>query len=169
MKHSYQLAYRQVVLRPLEEGDIEELRVLRNRNREFFGDSHAISPEQQKVWFQKYQKQEQDFMFAVELAEQPGEFMGAIALYSCPWHPGDMEIGRTVLDKERAPARNMGTEATLAACQIAFSQIGLQRLIGRSFKFNKRVCKMNEKVGYAVTGEDEDYFYYEMTPAILRV
>ena len=55
MKHNYSLAYRRVFLRPLEEKDIEELRVLRNKNQQYFNNTAQITPEQQKMSFEELQ------------------------------------------------------------------------------------------------------------------
>ena len=129
MRHHYHLQHGRIILRPLEERDIEELRVLRNKNLEFFFDSVEITSEAQRAWYERYLQKEDDVMFAVERSDKPGEFIGAIAIYNINPQTGIAECGRTVLDKEKAPLKGIGTETTAAACHVAFSQMGVKKIV----------------------------------------
>ena len=52
-------------IRPIYEGDLDNLRKWKNDNREAFFFQKAISPKQQLEWFHEYQKRPDDFMFVV--------------------------------------------------------------------------------------------------------
>ena len=164
MKHNFSLRYGHIILRPLGRKDIEELRVLRNKNKEFFFDSSEITTKQQKEWYEKYLKKENDIMFAVELAEDAGKFIGAIALYDIDIENGTAECGRTLIDKEKAPIKGLGTEATVAVCHIGFSEFKFKKISGLVLKTNARVLKSDARAGFVITGEKDNYFILEMTP-----
>lgn len=164
MKHQYRCIYKKILLRPLEKKDIEELRVLRNKNQQFFFNSSEISKESQEKWFEKYLTKNNDYMFAVELVDKPGEFIGAIAIYDIDEKTGIAECGRTVLDKEKAPIKGIGTNVTVAACNLAFTQIGIKKIIAEILKSNERILKVDTRAGFVVVGENGDNWCIEMTP-----
>ena len=168
MKHNYTYAYKRVFLRPLEEKDIEELRVLRNKNRQFFDTATEITPERQKAWFDRYLEKENDYMLALELVSNPGEFVGAIAIYNIDWEAGTAEVGRTVIDKEKAPERGLGTELSIAAWLLTFS-LGIKEGRGYMHKNNAAAIKMNERVGCQIIGEHADSWDLRITPDTLNL
>ena len=49
MQHDYTILSKRIFLRPIEEADIENLRVLRNSKRQFFLGSDEITPEMQNL------------------------------------------------------------------------------------------------------------------------
>lgn len=164
MRHSYEIRYKRVFLRPLEERDIEELRILRNKNREFFNDSRLIPPEQQKVWFRRYLEKNDDVMFAVELAGDPGRFIGATAIYNIDPAGGTAEWGRLVIDRDKTALRGLGAEVIAAACHFAFAGMGVRRVDFELFKSNERARRTYMRAGGVIVGEDEKKWYMEMTP-----
>lgn len=54
-----------VELRSIDKRDLENLRVWKNNNREFFFHQSFISAEQQAVWFERYLLRDDDYMFMV--------------------------------------------------------------------------------------------------------
>lgn len=169
MRHHYHLQHGRIILRPLEERDIEELRVLRNKNLEFFFDSVEITSEAQRAWYERYLQKEDDVMFAVERSDKPGEFIGAIAIYNINPQTGIAECGRTVLDKEKAPLKGIGTETTAAACHVAFSQMGVKKIVAEILKSNERILTVDTRAGFVVTGENGENWCIEMTPETIRI
>lgn len=162
MKHSYTQTFRRVLLRPLEERDIEELRVLRNKNQQYFNNTAQITPEQQKVWYEKYLTKEDDYMFAAELVDNPGVFIGSSAIYNIDWETGTLETGRLIIDKENNPEKGIGAEVGCAHSLIAFAQMELKRIVGDVRKDNPRALKMNLNLGYTVIGETEDHWILQL-------
>lgn len=169
MEHHYKIKYKRLYLRPLASEDVENLRVLRNENREYFDDSSIISPERQKAWFQRYLQDENDIMFAIELLDQPGEFIGAIALYKINMLAKTAKWGRTLIDKKKAPQKGLGTEANIAVGCIAFHQLGLKKISGEFLKFNEAARKMDTRAGAIIIGEDDRHWLVEITPDTLCV
>ena len=168
MRHSYQIQYGRVFLRPLNEEDIEALRILRNKNRFYFNTKDYINSEQQKAWFRNYLDKKDDVMFAVETIGHSGEFIGAIALYNICQERKTAEFGRTLIDKERFSEKGIGTEAVSAVFQIAFEQMGMKKLTANVLKKNRRACKAYAKVGCVIVDEDEKSWYLEIEPGNLK-
>lgn len=163
MKHNFKGSYKRVLLRPLEERDIEEMRVLRNKLRQYFNTQDEITPEQQKAWYEKYLTKEDDVMFAAELVEKPGVFIGAVGSYDIDWETGVSTGGRTVIDKEKAPEKGIGTEMGRAHAKIVFTQMGLKKSLCSVHKDNAIALKMNFRNGNKIIGESETEYFLELT------
>ena len=163
MKHNFTGIYKRVLLRPLEEKDIEELRVLRNKLQKYFNSTDYITPEQQKAWYEKYLTKDDDVMFAVELIDKPGMFIGAVATYDIDWENGTGIGGRTVVDKERAPEKGIGTELAFAHSKICFGPMGLKKIGCTVHKDNAIAIKMNLRTGNKIVGEVGDEYIMEVT------
>jgi RimJ/RimL family protein N-acetyltransferase len=168
MQHDYMFEYRHIQLRPLCREDIESLRKLRNQNLKFFLNSNYITAEQQMGWFNRYLEKNDDLMFAVELRKNPGVFIGAISLYNVDHTLKEAECGRTVIDKDKAPIKGIGTETTVAVCQIGFLQLGLKKITGTILKSNPRILKVDTRAGFIVAGETEDCYKIKMTPETIQ-
>lgn len=145
MKHDYRYDGTELLLRPLEEKDIEPLRLLRNRpeNRKWFFGSGEITQEAQKAWFDRYLTKENDYMFAVFLPQAPDAFVGAIALYDYEPETNSYEVGRLLLDSKNMPRRGMGIQLVAAVCKLA-EQLG-ERERERERQFRAQVFSDNER------------------------
>jgi Acetyltransferase (GNAT) domain len=53
-------------LRSITEADLEDLRIWKNQNKQFFFYQSDITLEQQKKWFEGFQNRPMDYMFVVE-------------------------------------------------------------------------------------------------------
>lgn len=164
MKHDYEFAYERIILKPLEEKDIESLRILRNKEKQYFFTGDDITPEQQKVWYANYLKKNDDIMFKVVKKEEPDKFIGAIAVYEINFDEETAEVGRTVIDKEKAPEKGIGTEAVKAVCKFAFGVIKLKKLTLEVFKNNDRATRVYEKTGFVSVDNRKNIYIMEMTP-----
>lgn len=156
MKHNYSYDGADLLLRPLEEKDIEPLRLLRNRpeNRIWFFGSDLITKEGQKAWFHCYLTRENDYMFSVYLPENPNRFMGAVAIYGYEADTDSYEVGRLLLDSANLPRRGMGIELIGCVCALVrevWGNIGLRAQVfsdnGRSLRcFLKNGFEINDTV-----------------------
>lgn len=164
MKHNYRFESKRLLFRPLEWEDIENLRALRNRNRHFFLTTDIVTEEGQRKWYEHYLEKQDDIMFAVEKKEKPGQFVGTGALYDIDWDTMTCEFGRTLIDKELAPEKGIGTEATAAMCAFGFDVLKMKKIIGYVLKSNERILKVDQRAGYRIIEEREDgIVYIEMT------
>lgn len=85
MEHKYSFEYWGLILKPLLYTDIENLRVLRNKERQYFASQNIITCEEQIEWYQAYLAKSDDIMFKIVKKESPEKFIGAIALYNIDW------------------------------------------------------------------------------------
>lgn len=169
MIHEYGIDLNRILLRPLTWEDIESLRILRNREKDFFLDNSEISEEQQKKWYGKYLLREDDIMFTIKQKSAPLIFCGAIALYGIDRAKGVCEIGRTLVDKERCPDKGIGLEATCGACRFAFEVLEIRKIQTQILKTNIRSMKLHQRAGfYVVDSSDERFCLVEITREVLR-
>lgn len=170
MKHDYEYSYARIKLLPLERTDIEQLRILRNQQRQYFLSKANISEENQKKWYESYLEKSDDIMFKIVKLENPSVFIGAIAVYNINNKSGYAEFGRVMVDKNLAPEKGIGTEATKAVCKFSFEVLGLKRLTAEVLKTNERAIKAYQKAGFYITGDgDENVVSVEVTRETLTV
>lgn len=165
MKHDYEYEYGRIILKPLEWDDIEQLRVLRNQEKQFFLEQTEIEEDSQKKWYERYLEKDNDIMFKVVKKDKPEEFIGAIALYAIDWEKGTAEAGRTVIDKKKSPEKGIGQEATKAVCRFGFEKLKLKKIVGEVLKTNERIIKVDLRAGFRIVGESEngELYLIEMT------
>lgn len=149
MDHSYQIEENGLVLKPMNAGESEAYRQLRNRpeNRAMLFTHDEITKEAQEAWFARYLTKSDDYMFSVLSAE--GTFLGAVALYDAT--DAEAEFGRIIIDKEAACRGGVGTEALLLLCRIAKEQMHLTRIYLDLYEENIAAFKTYERAGFAVT------------------
>lgn len=156
MKHQYEYKNKRIMLKPLEASDIEDLRNLRNRNKQFFATQTEITKEGQEKWYRNYLQKDNDIMFKVVLSEKPEQFIGAVAVYDIDREAKTCEFGRIVIDKELVSEKGIGTETVEGICQFAFSELRMQKIKAEVLKENARAIAVYKKVGFVVVYETED-------------
>ena len=170
MKHNYIFEFGRVTLLPLEETDIEQLRVLRNKERQYFNSTKIITGEEQKNWYLTYLNRDDDIMFKVVRTGNEEEFIGAIAVYAINYKDATAEVGRTVIDKLKAPEKGIGMDATKAVCLFAFDVLKIKKIVATVLKNNERIIKVDTRAGFYVVGDaDEESYAIEMTRDSLRL
>lgn len=170
MQHSYEFSYKRIILKPLREEDIEMLRILRNKEKQYFLSTEDISPEQQRSWYSNYLNKNDDIMFKVVKKEEPDEFIGAIAVYAIDNKKKTAEVGRTVIDKKKAPEKGIGMDATKAVCKFAFDILNIKKIVAEVLKSNKRIIKVDTRAGFVIVGDkDEETYIIEMTPETINL
>lgn len=160
MDHAYESQYGRVLISPLSQADAERMRILRNQNSSRFLDSRTISKEQQKIWYEAYLKNQQDYMFSVYLM-QPKQWIGAVSIYNVDTLSRTAEFGRLILDKSNIAQRGLGVDATMAACQFAFDRLQIQNLYLRVQKDNIAAIRTYEKAGFYIVEELSDVLHME--------
>ncbi len=164
MKHSHHFEYGRVILSPLMEEDIEELRVLRNKEKLSFFTRQDIDRESQRNWYNRYLQRENDIMFKITHRDNPEEFIGAIAVYDINKTEKTAEVGRTVVDKSKMAETGIGLEATKGICLFSFVVLGVERITAQILKSNERILKVDTRAGFYIVGDhDDNSFDIEMT------
>lgn len=153
MRHQYQASYGSVCLRPLAEQDVEALRILRNKNKQFFYSDTEITQEQQEQWFKRYLAKKNDIMFAVHAQiENTDMFAGATALYNMS--DTRCEFGRFVID-DSFRGRGLGRDALVATMGIAFGQLKMKSMHLSVLECNCRALDLYERLGFTVIGKED--------------
>lgn len=152
MEHRYQVDYGRVELCPLLLEDAERMRILRNQNCQHFFHSAQITSEAQKQWYDMYTKAENDYMFSIILSST-NRWVGAVGLYHVDKDHKRGEFGRLLIDHSATSERGLGVDATLAACQFAFQQLGLSTVYLEVFRDNRAAVRTYKKAGFQLCGE----------------
>jgi RimJ/RimL family protein N-acetyltransferase len=138
-----------VVLRTIDAGDLEEMRVWKNANKAAFFFKGEISPADQKKWFEGYKNRPDDFMFMVLFEGAKVGCMGyrlldgAVDCYNIMGAPAKRPKG-----------------AMAAAMRLMCSHIRAER----REEIGCRVVKGNDavdwydKCGFIVMGEQPDHY-----------
>lgn len=163
MKHNFYCRSNRIVLSPLMEKDIEELRLLRNKEREFFLTQEEINAQMQQKWYAKYLEKEDDIMFKISLIEEPDTFIGSVALYNIQEERHTCEVGRILVDTEKYSGKGIGTEAYVLACAFALDKLKMETVVAECRKENGRALNVNKKIGLQIVGETEIVYLLQMT------
>lgn len=96
-------------VRPIEEEDLEAVRQLRNRNREWFFDAGEVSVAQQAAWFESLRSKPIRFY----VIEEAGAVVGTISVAE---RDDGREIGNLILD-EGYRGRGLMADALAELCR----------------------------------------------------
>lgn len=155
MIHKFNREWGKVKIKSLEKGDIENLRILRNKQRNWFIYSEEITNEDQIKWFESYKINKNDYMFSIHPINEQDRFIGAVALYEINEESKTAEFGRLLIDKEAVKKKGLGYDATMCACSIGFEQLGLNKILLEVFEENISAIKTYQKAGFDFTNSQE--------------
>ena len=168
MTHNFQNEFEDIVLKPLERKNIEDLRNLRNKeeNRKCFIYQKEITKEEQENWYKKYSEKEEDVMFSAFLKEN-GEYpVGFAALYDIDKNNKKCEFGRIIVDKSKVTKKGIGYQTTKCLCDIGFQDLGLDMIYLEVFSDNIPALKTYLKVGFIEKNryqkDDKEIIYMEL-------
>lgn len=152
MKHNYSANYKDVRLRPLEEKDIERLRIWRNDPAQtaFLRRINEITPQMQREWFRSYLNNPDEFTFAIEETRDLQRMVGSISLYN---FKGDTaEAGRLQIGDSYAHGRGIARKSMVLLSNIGFKKFGLKRIIASVHRDNIAAYKSYMDIGFQVVG-----------------
>jgi len=155
MKHTYGAVYDNVKLRPLEHGDIENLRIWRNdtSQTQFLRPIGEITPEMQEKWFENYLSNTGEMVFAIEETIELNRLVGSVALYNIGGETA--EVGKIQIGDAEAHGRGIGSKSFVMALLIGFQKLGLKKIVGSVHRDNIAAYKTDMKIGFQVTGHHE--------------
>lgn len=144
---------KKVILRPVEEEDLEMLRELTNRpdyENMIVGWSFPISKKEQIEWFQKCKNGLERLRYIIETPEDGA--VGMIGLKDIDWKNGSADgLGMRIARKE-IRTRGLATDAWMTLLRYAFDELRLNRVNGSALEYNIASRKVCEKVGFKVEG-----------------
>ncbi|MCG7405984.1 GNAT family N-acetyltransferase [Paenibacillus sp. ACRRX] len=149
MDHSYRILSPRLLLRPLTEHDLDQVRSWRNQEhiRIWFQDDHVIEPEQHFNWYERYRTNDSDMMFiAVRLdKEKP---IGTAALYRINPYKRRAEFGRVLIGDSESQGQSYGEEIVKAVTQFGLNTLGLQSIELFVKVTNTRAIRIYMNCGY---------------------
>ena len=134
---------RQHVDRTLEWTNDPELARLLNRAR-------PVTPAEHRSWFDRLAERTDTRFFAVEL-QPDGRHVGNVWLADISPLHRKAEL-RIVIGDRECGGRGIGTDAIARLCDLAFAELGLQRIYAYVLEINSRAKRAFEKAGFAVEG-----------------
>lgn len=152
MKHNYSVQYDNLLLRPLEKEDIENLRNWRNDPEMtiFLRPIGFITKEMQEEWFQSYLNNPAEAAFAIVETERLNRMIGSISIYDLT--ANSAEIGKFLIGDAEARGCGSGSKSIAAVVQIAFMQMELKKVISSVHRDNIPSYKSFVKIGFQKTG-----------------
>lgn len=152
MKHNYSVQYDNLLLRPLEKEDIENLRNWRNdpETTKFLRPIGFITKEMQEKWFQSYLNNPVEAAFAIVETQKLNRMIGSISIYDLT--ENSAEIGQFLIGDTEARGCGSGSKSIAAAVHIAFEQMGLEKVISSVHRENIPSYKSFTKIGFRKIG-----------------
>lgn len=128
MKHNYEISYANVKLKPLQEDDIENLRVWRNNpdNTTYLQQVPYITKEMQQNWYEKYMRNQNEMTFVIVETNVLQRVVGSLSLYN--FSENSAEFGKILIGDPEAHGRHLGTNSLKAALLVAFRDLGLDEV-----------------------------------------
>ncbi|HAN10434.1 MAG TPA: N-acetyltransferase [Clostridiales bacterium] len=152
MRHEHIIKGDNILLRPLNENDLETLMNWRNKDkiREWFLNNRVITKEEQIVWFERYISNNDDMMFIIEdtTLNLP---IGVVALYNIDNTRNIAEFGRLMIGEEIARGKSIGYKASKLICHFAFSTLNMNEVYLSVLANNTPAINIYEKVGFKGT------------------
>lgn len=168
MRDNFQNKFEDIVLKSLEQKNIEDLRILRNKkeNRKCFIYQNEITREEQEKWYKNYLKKENDIMFSAFISGVLEKPIGYAALYDIDKNSKKCEFGRIIVDKSRVSKKGIGYQITKCLCEIGFEKLGLEMIYLEVFSDNIPAIKTYLKAGFVEKNryekEGKEIIYMEL-------
>ena len=161
MNHTLKIGYKNTLLRPIEEKDLESLRIWRNEIKTpFLKQIDYITPKIQKEWFESNNKDKYCYMFAIEEICDLNRIVGSVGLYDVQ---GDTcEFGRLLIGDNEAHGRGIGYLATTLVLYIGFKELGFNKIIADVHADNIAAIKCYTKAGFETVDKYIDKYNYEI-------
>ena len=147
-----------ITLRPLQQEDIENIRLWRNAQMDVLRQARPISPEEQAryfeqhVWPEKKSSQPRQILLGVELSNKLIGYGGLVNLH---WADQRAEISFLLSDEiEVQPAlrAEIFIRFLLIIQKLSFKSLGLQRIWTETYSFRKAHIKTLEASGFVLEG-----------------
>lgn len=154
MNHNYSAKYKNVVIRPLNAMDIENLRNWRNDSSQtkFLRQVDYITPEMQLEWYNKYLQDPLEIKFAIDEISELNRMIGSIAIYDIDNDNRIAEIGKIQIGDTAAHGKGIGKYILVMAMKIAFNELNMCKIISKVSPYNIPAYTNDMKVGFRVVG-----------------
>lgn len=151
---------KKVMLRAVEEEDLEMLRQLTNSpdfEKMIIGWSFPISKKEQTEWFQKCKNDLSCIRYIIETEEDGA--VGMIGLKNIDWKNGIADgLGMRIAKKE-VRTKGLATDAWMTLMRYAFDELRLNRINGMALAYNEISLHVCQKVGFKIEGTQRCAIY----------
>jgi len=156
MKHEITIAYSDILLRPVQENDLESLRTWRNDSMisQFLIKTDYITPEKQLEWFKKTTADTDSYLFAIEESKALNRIIGSLSVYNI--RDDIVEYGRLMIGDDEAHGKGLGFMAVTSIVYYAFEKLKKSIVECNIHEENIPCLKVHYKVGFTVQGEVSD-------------
>lgn len=138
-----------LIIRPLEENDVEMIRQWRNKHRDSFFDANEITKEQQRMWYTNYKESGgKDQMFIICLKD--GTPIGQVAIYDVSIENRTAKFGRFLLMEEYR-CHGYAEEAVKRLLKHCFETMRLYKLKLEVFLENLNAIAIYARAGFKTT------------------
>lgn len=151
---------KKVILRPIEQDDLEMLRELTNDpefEKMIVGWSFPISKKDQFEWFSNIKNNLSRLRYIIETKDDGA--VGMIGLRDIDWKNGSAYgLGMRIARKE-IRTHGLATDAWMTLMKYAFEELRLNRINGSALAYNKASLRVCEKVGFKIEGTQRQAVY----------
>lgn len=144
---------KKVVLRAVEEEDIEMLRKLTNSpdfEKMIVGWSFPVSKKDQLCWFTNIKNDLSRIRYTIETKDDGA--VGMIGLRDIDWKNGTAYGLGMRIAKTEIRTRGLATDAWMTLMRYAFDELRLNRINGSALAYNYASLRVCEKVGFKREG-----------------
>lgn len=146
---------KKVVLRPLEESDLDFCQVLYNdpHIRDMVvGWDFPSSKKNQKIWFESLIKDKRNIRFIIETKKK--ERLGLTGLWNIDWHNRSALNAIKLLVTRKTKGKGYGKDAIMAMAAFAFFNVGLHKLWCEIIDYNIPSLKAyTQRCGWKIEGK----------------
>ena len=153
MEHFIAAQLENIIIRPLEQQDIELLRQWRNDEEisTFLAPVPYISGEMQKRWFDRYLLDRDNITFAIKENQLLKRVVGSISIYG--FQEDKAEIGKIVVGDVAAHGKRIGYRALLLALSYGYKFLRINKFLLNVHEDNVAARIIYQKVGFRIVGQ----------------
>lgn len=148
-----------LVLRPIEERDLEFIRELINDpavEATIVGWVLPLSAKDEQDWYRGFHNSNKEIRYMVETVN--GETIGTTGLTDMDWKNGRCK-GAGIRISPQVQSKGYASEAYTMMLDYAFNQLRFHKVSGSALETNKASLRFMEKVGYKVEGVLRDHVF----------
>jgi diamine N-acetyltransferase len=159
------LQNQRIRLRLLEESDLPTTLGWRNQDhiRRWFFHSDVITLEQHRIWFERYLRQDDDYVFIVQEIDNVLRPVGQAALYHIDWLAQRAEFGRLMIGEPDARGKGLARAATELLVGMALGDLGLQEVHLEVFADNVPALAIYTACGFQITDKHDNMLHMSKT------
>ena len=153
MEHFIVAQFENIIIRPLEQQDIELLRQWRNDEKisTYLASIPHISGEMQKNWFDRYLSDRDNITFAIVEDQFLKRVVGSLSIYG--FHEHEAEIGKIVIGDAEAHGKQVGYRALLLALSYGYEFLRINKFLLNVHEDNVAARTIYQKVGFKIVGQ----------------